>query len=825
MTFFPICETVTRPGGTLAAREHCLTLFPPDVNIAVVRLTSSLPLARIAFVNSRSMPRPLIHLVIAVATLLFLLIIGGRLQPQQASVEAGAAPQLDVQFSPPPGPYNETIAVEMWVPDGNATIYFTMDGSRPSRQNGTLYTDPLVLSPRPSQVVALRAMAVSPEGEEGTVQSVSYLLGVDSALPVLSLVVDPQELWDAERGIFTHPVLTGDEWERPAEMAFYEADGSAGFAAPVGIRVHGGRSRLDEKKSLRLYFRNEYGLPAIGYPLFPQSDKRLFKRLVLHNGGQDYPAVSVNATLLRNQLTGDLAREAGGFAVQTRPVLVFLNGELWGIYNLRERIDDRYLAENMQIENPDLLVGFEHDLEASYGDVEHWENLQRFVAENELDDPENYLYLQTQINLDNFIDYNLFQIITANADWPHSNQLKFRERAGGQWHWMFWDSDYAFGLMPDSYIEKDMFARVLEQEDELQQEAALLLEKLLRNPDFRNRFFVRLADLLNTVFRPQKVEKQVLEMAKGLRPDIVYETIRWPGSGDWEAGVSYMQEFARRRPDIVRKQAVEQFDLPGTAVLTIGTPTAGQGSVRVNDQIMVDASELPWSGTYFDGLTLKVEALPAPGYVFAGWDGAEGVEQTAAASLALEGDLLISPRFAEADSNMPRPGDVRLLDYGGSHAAAPLAGIEGRWVTLEVRKPTGSDLRGWRVSDNDSITAVDEGSLVLTDAAELAQVAAGTIVLLAPDSSTDANLPPGWIIATPMNGLLDVQTDPWFQLAEHDNLVLLAPGPVPGFGDDVPIDFLEVGGGEVGDGAAAFGLPDRLRFANEDGAKGQGTIR
>ena len=351
-------------------------------------------------------------------------------------------------------------------------------------------------------------------------------------------------------------------------MAFFESDGSGGFSAPLGVRVHGGRSR-DEKKSLRLYFRGEYGQPMLDYPLFPAQYMHLFKRLVLHNGGQDYPAVSVNATLLRNQLTGDLAREAGGFASQTRPVLVYLNGELWGIYNLRERIDDRYLAENFQIDDPDLLVGFEADLEASYGDLEHWGSLPAVCRGQCLRDPDDYAYLQTQINLDNFIDYNLFQIITANADWPHSNQLKFRERAGGQWHWMFWDSDYAFGLMPDSYIEKDMFARVLEQEDALQQEAALLLEKLLQNPEFKNRFLARLSDLLNTVFLPQKVEAQVTIIAAQLEQDIVFEIIRWPGTGDWSAAVDYMREFARRRPAIVREQAVAQFGLSGTAVLDI----------------------------------------------------------------------------------------------------------------------------------------------------------------------------------------------------------------------------------------------------------------
>jgi hypothetical protein len=754
------------------------------------------------------------YLVVALVALALLLLAGGGGSLVRSQSTADKPQPLAVRYSPPPGVYDETISVHMTPTDPQALVYFTTDGSVPAPENGTLYTEPLVLSPRPSQVAALRAVAVLPDDRTSRPHAATYVLGMDTAVPVLSLIVAPNDLWDVASGIFANPTLTGPAWERPADVAFYETDGSSGFSAPLGVRVHGGRSRLDEKKSLRFYFRGEYGQPFLEYPLFPESDKRLFKRLVLHNGGQDYPAVSVNATLLRNHLTGDLAREAGGFASQTRPVMVYLNSELWGIYNLRERIDDRYLAENFNIEDPDLLVGFEHDLEASYGDLSHWENLQRFVAANDLRDPDNYTYMQTQVNFDNFIDYNLFQIVTANADWPHSNQLKFRERAGGQWHWMFWDSDYAFGLMPDSYIEKDMFDRVLNQEDELQQQAALMLEKLLQNPDFRNRFLVRLADLLNTVFLPDKVEAQVMALAAGLERDINQEIVRWPGTGDWQAGVDYMREFALRRPDIVREQAVAQFGLPGTAVLTIAPPPRGQGAVRLNKDIVLDAAELPWSGTYFQGNILQLEAVPAPGYVFARWESSLPLPQDVLINWPPAGDMTVHPVFEPQEGAAPQPGDVRVREYGAAGGTSPLLGLQGDWVLLEVRRTGGVDLRGWRITDNDSVTATDEGSLILTDAPVLADLPAGTTLLLVSDSglangrllSFDHPQADGLIIAAVANGLLDTATDPWFRIGQDDNLVLLAPGPTADFADDHAIDYLTIGRGEPGQAAADFGL-------------------
>ncbi|MFN2124651.1 MAG: CotH kinase family protein, partial [Candidatus Promineifilaceae bacterium] len=306
----------------------------------------------------------------------------------------------------------------------------------------------------------------------------------------------------------------------------------------------------------------------------------------------------------------------------------------------------------------------ENDLQASYGDSTHWDHLIEYVAAHDLTAEDAYLYVQTQVNLDNFIDYALIQIITANADWPHNNQLKFRDRANGSWHWMFWDSDFAFGLMTDSYIEKNMFTHILDHEDELQQQSSLLLRKLLENPDFKTRFLNRLADLLNTVFAADNVLPEIDRLAGSLEQDIPFEIRRWPGSGDWDAGVEYMREFARRRPDIVRSQTLEAFDLPGTATLTINQLDNGgfqspipnpKSQIIINGGTPLSSQELPWQGEYFQGVNIQLTAVPAPGYRFVEWACAASLTAADATcpdlppnpevTLSLDGDLSLTPRF------------------------------------------------------------------------------------------------------------------------------------------------------------------------------------
>lgn len=757
------------------------------------------------------------HLIIAVLALLILLPLLFNETGLQARFEAANAVAGDVQFSLPAGYYDQAINLRLTAADPDTVIYFSTDGSLPTAGEGTLYAEPLHLPANPPRTVVVRALAQLPDGSVSEVKSGTYFINLKAELPLVSVITAPNNLWNASTGIFANPFGRGREWERDAEVLFYEPENRVSLGGPAGIRVHGGGSRGDEKKSLRLYFRNEYGQPAIEYPLFPDSEKGIFKRLVLHNGGQDYPAVATNATLLRNQLVGNLVREEGSFATYSRPVILFINGQNWGIYNLRELIDARYLKENFQMGEADLLVGFERSLKASSGDLVHWENLLDFVTTHDLSVEENFAAVEAQINLENFIDYSLFQIITANPDWPHNNQLRFRNRNGGRWHWMFWDSDFAFGLTPHNYyIEKNMFERVLGSDDPERKQAAELLTKLLEHPGFKARFLGRMADMLNTVFVPEKVVGEIDLLAALYEQDIDYETMRWSGSGNWEAGVEYIREFARQRPATVREQAVAFFDLAGTSQITLEAFPAEQGSVSVNGGDPIKAGELPWQGIFFHGSDVQLIALPAPGYRFAGWDPPE-LPQTPVVTVPVSGDLVIAPIFKADDGGGVQAGDVRFIRFGRAGDSPPVDGLQGDWLELQVQRTAGVDLRGWRVTDNDSVTATDEGSLILGDHPALVNVPVGaTILLVASQTGVNDQLFPvddtssldGQLILYAGNENLDANSDSWFSLGANDNLVLLAPGDSTRFDDDRAIDFLTLGRSSEGVMGAAFGLSE-----------------
>ena len=561
--------------------------------------------------------------------------------------------------SPAGGYHGEPIVVSF----GNSRVTdvrFTLDGSTPTRASER-YLGPIDLD----STTVLRARAYRDGFNPSDVVSSTYFIDeLDDtvSLPTVSLITDPAHLWDERTGIYAEGrdpddpnyEQRGMAWERPVTMELYEADGTHELAVTAGMRILGGASREFPKKNFVIYFRPQYGDDALRYPVFDSTDRERFQSLVLRMGGDDGEE---DLPRLRDPLMHTLWGEVGGLVSATHPVFLYLNGQPWGIYNLRERMDVDYLAEHFGHTDVDLIRESD-DVRA--GDLQQWETTLDFFRTADLNRAEDLARARRLVDIDSFVDYYLFQIYAGNIDLVEANLVKYRPRtADGRWRWLMWDVDVSFGLASASPVTHDTLAWFTRDRarpdlgfsnddggDTLW--STLILRRLLEADDTRPLVLNRLAGLLNTTLSPGHVVTLIDDMAADIDPDIEYDLSVWADEWDgsyegWLDEVEVLRDFARELPSVVRGHVRAQFGLTD-AVLTIEAPPTAWGRVRVN---AIDVDDYPWTGRYFQEVPVTLEAVPASGTVFAGWSD-PAWPQTTVVTVSLDARTRVQARFERA---------------------------------------------------------------------------------------------------------------------------------------------------------------------------------
>ena len=711
-----------------------------------------------------------------VASLALLLFLGGTLDRRfvpAAETDALLPPRVSL----PAGAYERAIQLRLQPNYPRGRILFTTDGTMPGItvttalssprpvMIGTLYTQPLRLDSAFPTVMTLRAVEVVGD-EVGPPLEATYSVGVHGQLPILSLTAVPVDLWGRERGIFTHPSWRGRAWERAVHIALLPPAGEATLLVGTGLRIHGMEPRSAPKQSLRLYFRGDYGAARLTHPLFPDHPRlpereQSYDRLLLQAGD-----LTPQWTLLRDQLVAETATEMGLIAAQGRLVCLFINGQSWGVYRLTERVDRFFGGEGDDIFDEADIV---QEGKAREGSDEAWDAMIDWVAARDLAVPAHYTQIRSQIDLENFTEV---AILRAYFGFPADALYAVRPR-GGRWQWI-----YAGG------------GRAQEESD-----LEILLAALLKTPDYRAYFAARLADLLNTQLAAETVAARLTRISATLAQDFPLERARWPNIAPLEMQTSWLMADLRARPAALLAEYVPQ----GTAALHFAAIPPEGGRVYVNGQAMSE-------GRYAISTTLKLTAAPTAGYAFAGWergDPAPVLSVTVAASDTLTANF--APR--SASDAAPRPDAVIInelwLNDDGTHYANLGQPLEGDWIELLVQQRAGVDLRGWRLTDNDTKRGTTEGSIIFPTLDALARVPYDTRILIVASEHElnaaaflrdDLDAGDGRLIFYVGNGELDIATDPGFGLGPRDdNLVLLAPGATADFADDIGVDFVAEG--------------------------------
>jgi hypothetical protein len=537
---------------------------------------------------------------------------------------------------------------------------------RLSRKASTFYNPPWYF---PDSTVfkgtVVKAIAVSDGYEPSPVVTHTYFVYPRArdrfTLPVISISTPEKHLFDYETGIYTPGAIfddwrqrypereasggtaanywqRGDEWEIPARLTFWDAgSGFPDLDQDVGIRVHGGWSRSLPMKSLRIYARSQYGESSLSYPFFPDQDHSGYKRLVLRNSGND----NIN-TFFRDALIQRLSNHLNFETQAYRPAVVFLNGEFWGIHNIRERYDRHYFKRVFGIEEEslELITG---RFTVKEGDGQHYQETLNYITDNGLSQTEHYEYIKTRFDTESFIDYQLANIFVANVDWPGNNIDYWRKQTAvfdpdagyghdGRWRWTMFDTDFGFGLIsPPDHNTLEFATASTGNGWSNPLWSTFLLRSFLKNESFTADFLNRFAGQLNTAFLTSRIDSLISLFYETLKPDMPDHLARWKRPYDineWHFHVAHLRNFARARPAHQWSHLMDYFDLDTVSViLDVSSPR--HGFIRINDIDLtpptpgISEDPYPWRGTYFSGVQVTIEAVPLEGYRFSHWEGAE----------------------------------------------------------------------------------------------------------------------------------------------------------------------------------------------------------
>ena len=389
-------------------------------------------------------------------------------------------------------------------------------------------------------------------------------------LPVISISTDKRNLYSMDRGIFIagdslikdqkhtgNFFQRGKEFEREVYFQYFNSKGELDFELNIGMRIHGGVTRRFPQKSLKFYKRKRYDKVKVNFPFLA---KKGVKRFIVEGMQESGGGRALIEDIVAQEIVKGIGLEQQNF----QAVIVFINGEYWGLHTIRDRIDEKYLAYkfNLHRDSFDIIDGHARKRHNTiYGDSSGYLFLLDFVKKNDLSKNKNYEFVSSKLDIDNFIDYYSVEIFFANRDWPIQN-IKMWKKKSGKWRFLLYDLDGGFSHKSKKDIEEDhlfdMFTYLLNKEDYNgclnPPKSTLLFRGLSANPIFEKKFENRYKEIVNLYMDTLETIPIVDSIAKIYAPYMQEHIQRWgfPRSvkKEWERDIkTHIKYFLKNRED------------------------------------------------------------------------------------------------------------------------------------------------------------------------------------------------------------------------------------------------------------------------------------
>lgn len=496
-------------------------------------------------------------------------------------------------------------------------VRYTLDGSEPTAAS-TLYTGPITLA----NTAVLKACAFKPGNAPSPVAAASYLIGADHTTAVIS-VVTPEDGLHGAQGIFTN-------WHRDDEVQahvdHFRPNGQLVVSQFAGMQVDGGLggSRGFPQHSFRLEFDNgTLGDGRVNTPLIPDRPARTrYSRIYLRNGSNQFQILPHKDAAQVKMMAGATKSYYSAWT----PATVYINGQYFGLYELREKFDDEYFRtlENADADSVDLLSVSAWNgavLRPTEGQVDpFWQDLSAFLLIDP-GQPDFWDLANERFDLEWYTDYIIGQQWMGTKDWPVNN-IKIQRSNATAFKWRFCTIDLELAMAPNGQSDHTFNAITWTANQPNDVPYTRIWQRGVENPRFHDHFINRFADVMNSAYLNDRIVS-IAEQAYILtRPEMGRQFQRWSSSdttallAQFDANHAAFVDDLEQRTPVMRDHIQNHFALPRQVDITLDVVPAGAGSIRIST---LHPDTYPWEGVYFDGVPVRIEAVAEEGYAFSHW--------------------------------------------------------------------------------------------------------------------------------------------------------------------------------------------------------------
>lgn len=542
------------------------------------------------------------------------------------AANTGASPEYTArpQLSPAAGFYAGAQNVTMTSPVPGATIRYTLDGSTPSATS-TLYTGPVNI---PATTV-VRAIAIDPDPlvPSSFIETNTYFINVTHTIAVLSASGDQVET-----------LLNGNGGIQPlGVLEYFGEDGVLRDEALGEFNEHGQDSWAYDQRGVDFIARDQTGYnDGINYPIFRTKTRPHFQRLIIKAAaGDNYEFGPGQPAHIRDPYVQALS-QVGGLKVDERsyePCVLYINGQYWGVYDLREKVDDSdftkyyYGQDEFNIQYLKTWGGTWNEYGGPQASAD-WNALRNFIATNNMGDPVAFNYVDSLLNWESLVDYFCLNSYTVCADWLNWNTGWWRGRDPNgdkkRWRYTLWDMDATFGHyanftgIPDQTANADPCNAENLPNPGGQGHTEILEKLMLENQMVHDYYVNRYIDLGNTLFNCDFMLPFLDSLVGNIAPEMPGQVARWGGSvADWQNNVQILRDFIETRCVTIEQGLVDCYELNGPHDVTFLVDPPLSGEIQINSII---PPAYPFTGSYYGGINTNLTALADAGWSFGYWE-------------------------------------------------------------------------------------------------------------------------------------------------------------------------------------------------------------